>query len=179
MCLNYVFHLSVYSFVIKSQITLSDVILQMNAVSSLLFSLPGPCQLSLHQQCVVLEVQLICTPRCAVHPDTVYQQKYLSLTLCIAGLFVSTTVCTCHLHSGGPLPHSVDVSLGLCFNSGSALFQFIGSLPVLCKKQGLNHSHPNFTAMFPIHHCPLYPLLPGSFPYGPESNMGDTATRQH
>lgn len=64
----------------------------------------------------------------------------------------------------GPLPHSVDVSLGLCFNSGSAPFQFNGSLPVLCKKQGLNHSHPNFTAMLPIHHCPLYPLLPGSFP---------------
>lgn len=47
-CLNYSFHLSVYSFVIKSQITLSGVVLQMNAVSSLLFSLPGLCQLSLH-----------------------------------------------------------------------------------------------------------------------------------
>lgn len=45
----------------------------------------------------------------------------------------------------------------LCF-SLMAAFQFYA------KKQGLNHSHPNFTAMLPIHHCPLYPLLPGSFP---------------
>lgn len=78
---------------------------------------------------------------------------------------LSPLQCACAVFTvDGPLPHSVDVSLGLCFNSGRAPFQFNGSLPVLCKKQGLNHSHPNFTAMLPIHHCPLYPLLPGSFP---------------
>lgn len=80
----------------------------------------------------------------------------------------------------GPLPHSVDVSLGLCFNSGSALFQFNSSLPVLCKKQGVKsqpskfHSHgPHSqlsTLSFTTRQLPLRP---------PESNMGDTATRQH
>lgn len=49
MCENYLFHLSVYSFVIKSLImSLSDKVSQVNAVSILLFSFPGPCQLFLH-----------------------------------------------------------------------------------------------------------------------------------
>lgn len=124
MCVNYLFHLSVYSFVIKSLITLSlsGIVLQMNAVS-ILFSFPGPCQLSLHKQCVVSRysssahqhVQPIWTlfinrnrnmflKHCAVQDNCLRYSVH--------------TVFTVH----GPLPFSVDVSLGLCFNSGSALF---------------------------------------------------------
>lgn len=70
------------------------------------------------------------------------------------------------------------LTLSGCFNCGSAL-HFDGSLPFLCKNQGLNHSHPNFTAMPPFTTVHFILYYQAASIMAPESNMGDTATRQH
>lgn len=173
MCVNYLFHLSVYSFVLKSLITLSlsGIVLQMNAVS-ILFSFPGPCQLSLHKQCVAQRYSSSAHQH--VQPIwTLFINRSMSLKPCAVQdkclRYSVHTVFTVY----GPLP----LSVGLCFNSGSALFQCNGSLPDLCKKQGVKsqpskfHSHaphlPLSTLTFTTRQLPIRPRIK----YGGHSNQ--------
>lgn len=57
-------------------------------------------------------------------------------------------MCPLRLHSGCSTATQWNFT-GACFNSGSALFQFAGSLPVLCKNQGVK-SQPcsTFTTVY-------------------------------
>lgn len=117
-----------------------------------------------------LEVQLFCISTCSsIWTVFVKRNVDMFLTCWAVQDKWSPLQCACTVFTvDGPLPHSVDISLVLCFNSGSALFKYNGSIPVLCKNQGVKsqpskiHSHgphpPLSTFSFTTRQLLLSPL---------------------